>query len=154
METIVPADAKAQTVEVKQSETVKYHIIGADSYSKWFTLGFDDANASPKCGISSVVVKDYSGDTVMTSGSAFVNEHQELMISLKDARKNNVVKLVATTRGGQISEKEIVIIVRSKDDDSFTSPCQYSVDPTEGVIVTQTDVPNLKVEEWKAAFDK
>lgn len=122
METIVPADTSAERVEVKQSETVKYHIIGADVYSKWFTLGFDDANASPKCGISSVVVTDYSGN-VMTAEPAFVNEHQELMISLKNADPNTIVKLVATTRGGQKSEKLIEIVVRSKDDDSFTSPC-------------------------------
>ena len=76
------------------------------------------------------------------------------MISLANADSSTVVRLVATTRGGQKASKLVEIVVRSKDDDSFTSPCQFTADPTEGVIVTQTDVPNQKVDEWQAAFDK
>lgn len=46
METIIPVEENAEVIKVKQSENVKYQIIGADEFSKWFNLGFDDVNAS------------------------------------------------------------------------------------------------------------
>jgi len=43
----------------------------------------------------------------MNDGLAFVNEHQELMISLEKADPNTVVKFEATTRGGNTASKTL-----------------------------------------------
>jgi hypothetical protein len=76
------------------------------------------------------------------------------MISLAKEDPNSVVKLVVKTRGGITATKQLLLVIKSKDDPSVKLPCQYTVDPTEGVIVTQTDVPNLKVDQWRDAFQK
>lgn len=139
---------------------MKWYTIGKETYSKWFTLDFDDANASPKCGIATVVVKGlgkngavYKKPEAAESVPAYVNHHQELMINIEQASSNTVVNLVATTRGGKAAARPFHITVHAKDS-AFEMPCEYTVAPSHGLILTQVSVPNQKVAEWKSAFEK
>lgn len=150
-ETIEPINKRIKITR-KQSKTSKYSIIAPDEYSKWFKLGFD--GTSDKCIISNAVVEDSFDNKKISDGSFFINEKtQELMISLENYKTNSIYNLVVTTRGGKKATKEVILDIKKIDDDSFTLPCQYSVNPSEGVIVTQTDVPDMKPEQWQKAFD-
>ena len=77
------------------------------------------------------------------------------MINIEQPVADTVVNLVATTRGGATvtAKAPFGIKVHSKDS-AFVAPCEYTVAPSHGLILTQVSVPNQTVAEWKAAVEK
>lgn len=68
-ETISLVNDNTEEIKLKQSDSIKNHIIGVDEYSKWFKI----EGGSSKCKISKAVVKNMLGQKI-TDAPAYINE--------------------------------------------------------------------------------
>lgn len=121
-ETIRARGPSAEIINAEKVGGLTVKEIKAETYKEWFTVDVDPRDGSDKCDIGSVkLVKRVVKDGELTyepldSGSITVDEATDssIKIDLNTRMSSEVFYLEASTKGGVVARKEMIITVEIK----------------------------------------